>query len=604
MILSILKEPYMQTKGWPFVTSVLILLFWLWLIPNSEAQSNTHTVCASGCDFALVQSAINSASNGDVIILLDPVHTEGNITINRPITLQGQGTGQTALQAAANPATGVERVLTITTISPATVRDMTIRHGRANEGGGIYVSSSATVTLRRLQISANIADGQQPKGGGLHNRGQATLIDTSIWQNIVEGSGIAWGAGIYNASSGTIWLNNSDVIENHAISLTSHVRGGGVYNDGTFAATTCNIMQNHAWGDSGGNKGIGYYENGGGTLSYCDISDNFNDDDSPSAASGAGLFIFGETELHRSSVRINRASQGAGIRVYWLGSLLTMRESMVWQNVAASNGGGIHVDENAVAYLYDSTVVANEAKTDGGNISLTDGTLVSYGSTVSDGEAGNNGAGIFVDTLSIAKLNNVTIGENRAEGYGGGLYLEDGAFAWLASATITLNEADADMDGSGTGGGIFQGGDTERLLIRNSIVQGNLDRSPIPFIVKAADCDGPLDSAGFNLIGTLGINLANPDDLPCAITSTNNQIGEDAMLSPLLQNGGPTATYALDPNSPAINGGHPAGCTDEAMVLLENDQRGFRRPDRCDIGAFEYEGIQLFDLFIPLIASP
>lgn len=53
-------------------------------------------------------------------------------------------------------------------------------------------------------------------------------------------------------------------------------------------------------------------------------------------------------------------------------------------------------------------------------------------------------------------------------------------------------------------------------------------------------------------------------------------------------------SFAL-PGSPALDAGHPAGCTDPAGNVLTTDQRGFPRPvdggsgqSRCDIGAFEF----------------
>ena len=64
------------------------------------------------------------------------------------------------------------------------------------------------------------------------------------------------------------------------------------------------------------------------------------------------------------------------------------------------------------------------------------------------------------------------------------------------------------------------------------------------------------------------------------------------MLGPLQNNGGPTATMALLPGSPAIDAGNPSGCTGGLGHLLKTDQRGSRRPDKedtggCDMGAYE-----------------
>ncbi|MEW5985921.1 MAG: choice-of-anchor Q domain-containing protein, partial [Chloroflexota bacterium] len=69
----------------------------------------------------------------------------------------------------------------------------------------------------------------------------------------------------------------------------------------------------------------------------------------------------------------------------------------------------------------------------------------------------------------------------------------------------------------------------------------------------------------------------------------------DPLLGPLQDNGGPTFTHTLLSGSPAIDMGHPAGCTDQRQNVLTVDQRGETRPAdgdgngtaTCDVGAFE-----------------
>jgi plastocyanin len=72
---------------------------------------------------------------------------------------------------------------------------------------------------------------------------------------------------------------------------------------------------------------------------------------------------------------------------------------------------------------------------------------------------------------------------------------------------------------------------------------------------------------------------------------TGNITNMSAWLGSLQDNGGPTFTHALLANSPAINAGDPAGCTDQNEVVLGMDQRGFVRNGVCDMGAYEYNSI-------------
>src|SRR5207245_2885101 len=63
----------------------------------------------------------------------------------------------------------------------------------------------------------------------------------------------------------------------------------------------------------------------------------------------------------------------------------------------------------------------------------------------------------------------------------------------------------------------------------------------------------------------------------------------DPRLGPLQDNGGGTRTMMPSPDSPAIDAGNPAGCTDPTGAVLARDQRGYARPagPRCDSGAVE-----------------
>jgi hypothetical protein len=98
------------------------------------------------------------------------------------------------------------------------------------------------------------------------------------------------------------------------------------------------------------------------------------------------------------------------------------------------------------------------------------------------------------------------------------------------------------------------------------------------------DCAGAFASADYNLIqNTNGCTITN--------LTAHNIYGQDPLLGPLRDNGGPTWTQALLPGSPAIDAGYSSG--------LLTDQRGGGRPyvkpgntnvlagDGSDIGAFE-----------------
>jgi hypothetical protein len=99
------------------------------------------------------------------------------------------------------------------------------------------------------------------------------------------------------------------------------------------------------------------------------------------------------------------------------------------------------------------------------------------------------------------------------------------------------------------------------------------------------DCTG-----GFGAVGTLGFNLVGDPD-QCFFPTDGDITNVDPLLGPLQDNGGPTETHALLPDSPAIDAIPVADCTDDAGDPILVDQRGVPRPQSiaCDIGAYEFE---------------
>jgi len=87
------------------------------------------------------------------------------------------------------------------------------------------------------------------------------------------------------------------------------------------------------------------------------------------------------------------------------------------------------------------------------------------------------------------------------------------------------------------------------------------------------DCRATIDDGDDNLVQT-------PDG--CA-RPAGDALSGDPLLGPLADNGGPTLTLALRPDSPAVDGGADP-------LALANDQRGLPRTTfggRTDVGAFE-----------------
>ena len=142
---------------------------------------------------------------------------------------------------------------------------------------------------------------------------------------------------------------------------------------------------------------------------------------------------------------------------------------------------------------------------------------------------------VYSNTVGIVSTGNASIENSTVSGNPlGGIDVNDGSLL-VSSSTIT-----------GNGGFGLKIGRGKTAVLQNTILAGNT-------AAAKPDCSGPLQSNGYNLIGsTQGCTFT-----PAAGDLTNLNPG----VGPRQDNGGPTFTHALLPGSPAIGAGNPAGCS-------------------------------------------
>lgn len=268
---------------------------------------------------------------------------------------------------------------------------------------------------------------------------------------------------------------------------------------------------------------------------------------------------------------------GGGVYAYSL--------NMTRSSLSGNFARGIHEDAGTAAFgggafvytmqLQDSTVSGNvvdhsvhEGRTSydiGGALISVRGGFVS-GSTINANFANGRGGGIATFT-SMTVSNSTFSGNVAADGVGGGLFVRRPATVGIGNSTIFANHAALG------GGGLWLGATSATL--DSSIVQGNSADAGLP-----ADIDDAYSltiTGSNNLIAVVGANVSVPADT----------LTVDAMLGPLLDNGGPTHTHALLAGSPALNAGNNA-----ANVSFDQRGDGYARVTgtATDIGAFEQQG--------------
>ncbi|MDG2991576.1 filamentous hemagglutinin N-terminal domain-containing protein [Candidatus Synechococcus calcipolaris G9] len=154
------------------------------------------------------------------------------LTLNRNVTIQGQGAASTILSGQ-----NTRRVVNITGgTTTVNLHDLTITRGNSGDftGGGIL--NNGTLTVTNSTISGNTATA----GGGIINTGMLTVTNTTISGNTATNTN-SGGGGIAN-NNGTVNVTNSTISGN-----TANGSGGGIFNNnGTVNVTNSLISGNTA----------------------------------------------------------------------------------------------------------------------------------------------------------------------------------------------------------------------------------------------------------------------------------------------------------------------------------------------------------------------
>jgi predicted outer membrane repeat protein len=283
---------------------------------------------------------------------------------------------------------------------------------------------------------------------------------------------------------------------------------------------------------------------------------------------GTGGAIYhnaGDLRIARTKILNNRADDEAGA-INATGDSLVLKRSTLRGNVAGdSRAGGIY-SWNNLTRIDRTTFAGNSAPTTGGALYVNDGPVTVTNSTFAENRVTDSDGGAIL-SFGQLEVTNSTFWKNRATGNGGAIMNGGGGAAALNSVTIVRNVSNSDADPSGGAGGGVRNAPGAFIEVTNSIIAKNDQRGG-----DANDCAGLFTSLGGNLRtdGTDCSGFAGPGD----VVRANPKIGK------LRANGGPTQTIALKAGSPAI------GRAVESLAP-SRDQRGRRRDNNPDSGAFE-----------------
>ena len=345
---------------------------------------------------------------------------------------------------------------------------------------------------------------------------------------------------------------------------------------------------------------------------------------------GGGILNKAQLTITNSTIEGNAASSGGG--VYCLHCQLFMSRSIVRNNSATYSGGGIRFyfykptgETKAVGHeqtpensycglgyytgITESSITGNSAQI-GGGLSYHGSSFFVEGSTISDNTAVTGGG--LSNYRGSGCIDSTTFSGNTASEKGGALYNE--SFALKNEAVgpnpLAIPAAEHDMVHHES----FEIPDYGGFLdLSNSTIVDNSGPlgaglytlhvgPPYPAFVGRVE---PLNTimaaqtSGVDCVSENGARIISQgynieSTASCGFTAGGDQQNVSAAqlnLAPLADNGGPTWTHALTPNSPAIDQGN--------CPIATADQRGYPRPvnqisvpnaaDGCDVGAFELQ---------------
>ncbi len=270
------------------------------------------------------------------------------------------------------------------------------------------------------------------------------------------------------------------------------------------------------------------------------------------AGLGGGLFNQGNLAITNSQFNNNQALAGGAISNNGIGSVISLISNNEFtQNTAVFAGALSNSDGASIITIENNTFIYNLATNDGGAINISDGA---------------SGIPSTVDLLA-----NNTFFANSARRYGGALVLYESEISSVNHNTFYSNEA----ENSGGAVWFFNAGNSN---LNNSL-----------FVVNSASdsSDNCLTNSG-----SFDNNMSDIGD-GCGITTaiTSDLIDldlQDNGCVTRLADGGCVKTHALIPGSAAIDSG---------VNDLPTDQRGFGANNTRDIGAFEFDGVNLDIIF-------
>jgi len=371
--------------------------------PNATLHMSGSTLAGNSARFDGGLSNGGTATLTNTLVLSNTSSRSGGggITNGGTLSVSGSTVAGNSAEFDGGLANGGTATLTNTLVLSNTGSGIT-------NGGTLSVSGSTVAGNRAIQ------------GGGLANGGTATLTNTLVLSNTSNFDGP--GGGIYN-SSGTLSVSGSTVAGNSAASYD----GGGLDNRGTATLTNTLVLSNTSSGFGGGIDNGAFSPNATLSVSGSTVAGNSATLEGGSG-SGGGLDNEGGTAtLTNVAVLSNTSNFDGGGIDNKTGATLVLTGSDVLTNTTvtgttAGSGGGLN--NNGTAVLANDTIAGNSTGNstqagggNGGGIATT-GVLSATNVTINANQTGafGSGGGVALIAGTAILTNTIVSGDRQAAG--------------------------------------------------------------------------------------------------------------------------------------------------------------------------------------------
>ncbi|MCU0502906.1 MAG: hypothetical protein MUC51_14290 [Anaerolineae bacterium] len=317
-------------------------------------------VCAGAAGVPPVQAAgvVSTCNEASLVAALAGGGTvtfscSGTITLASTITISTDTTLDGAGQTVTIHGNDAVRVFYVNSGVTFNLQNLTVSHGSATAGGGIY-NAGGTVNVINSTVNYNISTATSTGGGGIYNAGGTLNVTNSTLDSNRTLAQSSHGGGIYNAG-GTLNVTNSTLDSNRTLAHSSH--GGGIWNSGVLNVTDSVIRGNSCDANSHGG-GIYQHSSGRATLTRVTLSGN-----SARYAYGGGVYSVGTLILTNVTLSENTAHTSGGLYAAASTSNATLTNVTVSGNTAPNGVGGITNNNRSQMTIRNSILWGNTGTT-------------------------------------------------------------------------------------------------------------------------------------------------------------------------------------------------------------------------------------------------